>query len=309
MDKQIEIQYIKDENGNTNACAFQLGRVAFKLLYVESDMENVDSFFIGETPVTQTQWESVMGYSNCDFMGYDLPVESVEWIECIKFAVRLSLITGKTFWLPTKQEWMYAARGGKKTKGYRYSGSDNLDDIAWHEENSDETTHPVATKLPNELGLYDMNGNVHEWCYDVVCDDERICCGGSFDSFGIEPLDRSDYHYEEQSGVSSSDIGLRLVLLSDEHVAVDFDSIIYHLGGNSNMGTAIMSKRTYEKGRYWPIDTLFKAYDGMVYDLYEWGGSFDYDFVLLLLKLTEGNRDLRSQLEKKLDLWFEIDDF
>ena len=94
------------------------------------------------------------------------PVERVSWYDCQEFIKKLNQLTGKKFRLPTEAEWEYAARGGKYSRGYKYSGRNDVDEVAWYKSNSSETTHPVATKEANELGLYDMNGNVWEWCKD-----------------------------------------------------------------------------------------------------------------------------------------------
>lgn len=101
-----------------------------------------------------------------NFKGDDLPVEMVSWDDCQDFLSKLNSITGKKFRLPTEAEWEYAARGGKKSSGYQYSGSNTLGDVAWYANNSANKTHAVGTKQPNELGIYDMTGNVWEWCQD-----------------------------------------------------------------------------------------------------------------------------------------------
>ena len=126
----------------------------------------VSSFSIGETEVTQELWEAVMGSNPSDFKGSKLPVEKVSWYDCQTFIGKLNELTGKTFRLPTEAEWEYAARGGNKSNGYTYSGSNTIGDVAWCSSNSSSSTDPVATKAPNELGIYDMSGNVNEWCQD-----------------------------------------------------------------------------------------------------------------------------------------------
>ena len=135
----------------------------------------LSSYSIGETEVTQALWQVVMGSNPSHFTG-DLqrPVEYVSWNDCQTFINKLNLMTGKTFHLPTEAEWEYAARGGNKSRGYKYAGSNNIDDVAWYYYNIPSQTEgtegygtqPVATKAPNELGLYDMSGNVYEWCED-----------------------------------------------------------------------------------------------------------------------------------------------
>ena len=125
-----------------------------------------NDYYIGKYEVTQALWKAVMGKKPSKFKGDNLPVEQVSWNDCQEFISQLNRITGKTFRLPTEAEWEYAARGGKKSRGNQYSGSNNLSDVAWYLDNSGEKTHAVGTKQPNELGIYDMSGNVYEWCQD-----------------------------------------------------------------------------------------------------------------------------------------------
>lgn len=128
----------------------------------------LSDYHIGETEVTQELWQAVMGKNPSFFkVGVsDLPVENVSWDDCQEFITKLNAMTGQKFRLPTEAEWEYAARGGNKSKGYKYSGSNNIDDVAWYTDNSSNNTHAVKTKQPNELGIYDMSGNVWEWCND-----------------------------------------------------------------------------------------------------------------------------------------------
>ena len=126
----------------------------------------LSSYYIGKTEVTQALWQAVMDSNPSYFKGADLPVEFVSWNDCQEFIQKLNSLTGRNFRFPTEAEWEFACRGGNNSCGYKYSGSNNLDSVAWYDDNSDGQTHPVATKAPNELGIYDMSGNVWEWCGD-----------------------------------------------------------------------------------------------------------------------------------------------
>lgn len=154
----ISIQMVAVEGG-----VFQMGSETG-----ESDEKPVhevklSNFFIGQTEVTQELWEAVMGKNPSSSKGAKRPVESVSWNRIQSFIETLNQMTGKTFRLPTEAEWEFAARGGTKSKGYTYAGSNTLSDVAY---SSNEGTYDVATLPPNELGIYDMSGNVSEYCQD-----------------------------------------------------------------------------------------------------------------------------------------------
>jgi formylglycine-generating enzyme required for sulfatase activity len=132
----------------------------------------LNSFYIGRFEVTQEQWDAVMGSNPSRFNDCaDCPVENISWDDAQYFINKLNSMTEKEFRLPTEAEWEYAARGGKNSKGFKYAGSDEIALVAWHGRNSGNRTHKVGEKIPNELGLYDMTGNVWEWCSDWYAED------------------------------------------------------------------------------------------------------------------------------------------
>ena len=185
----------------------------------------LSDYDIGETEVTQALWKAVMGSNPSYFKGDNLPVETVSWNDCQTFIRKLNGLTGRHFRLPTEAEWEFAARGGNRSRYTQYSGSSRIDDVAWYGRNSGDKTHPVKTKQPNELGIYDMTGNVWEWCQDWYGDYNsyaqtnptgassgfgRVGRGGSWCSY--PRICRSSGRYNYAPGSERSDLGLRLVL-------------------------------------------------------------------------------------------------
>ena len=129
-----------------------------------------NDYYIGETPVTQEMFEAIMGYNPSHFNNIDCknnPVEQVSWYDCLEFVNKLQTISKLHFRLPTEAEWDFAALGGVKSMNYKYCGGNNFEEVGWYACKANHKTHPVKQKKPNELGLYDMYGNVGEWCSDI----------------------------------------------------------------------------------------------------------------------------------------------
>lgn len=201
---------VSNATGNNRVKTFTVNGVSFNMIPVaggtyqmgsydseaESDEryvhnETIYDFMIGETEVTQELWLAVMGSNPSSFKGAKNPVENISWNSCRDFINRLNSLTGQNFRMPTEAEWEYAARGGSRSAHYRYSGGDNLNHVGWYYGNSGGMTHPVALKASNELGIYDMSGNVWEWtsdCYSSGYDQPRssscrVLRGGSWGNF------------------------------------------------------------------------------------------------------------------------------
>lgn len=185
----------------------------------------LSSYYIGMYEVTQELWQAIMGSNPSKFKGDKKPVECVTWDDCQEFISKLNSLTGKQFRLPTEAEWEYACRGGAKSKGYKYSGSNTPGDVAWNKENSSKTTHDVGSKKPNELGIYDMSGNVFEWCQDWYADYSsniltnptgpesgslRVYRGGSWYDNARDCRVSSRYRWTPDDG--DDYLGLRLVI-------------------------------------------------------------------------------------------------
>ena len=211
---------------------FQMGATSEQGSDTDSDEKPVHSvtlsdYYIGETEVTQELWQDVMGSNPSYFSGNpQRPVERVSWNDCQEFIKKLNQLTGKNFRLPTEAEWEYAARGGNKSMGYKYSGSDTIGDVAWYtNNNSGSPTGDVKTKQANELGIYDMSGNVWEWCQDWYgsyssgsqtnptgpsSGSDRVLRGGSWD--GGTRTCRVSIRFDINPTYDYGNFGLRLAL-------------------------------------------------------------------------------------------------
>ena len=241
-----EQQVVQDNSFKTRE--FKVGKVSFKMVAVEGgkfrmgseDGESdekpvhdvtVSDYYIGETEVTQALWEAVMGSNPSFIKGKENPVENVSYNDCVDFINELNIMLedelpqGRKFRLPTEAEWEYAARGGNKSQECKFSGSNSISKVAWYDDNSNSTTHPVKQKQSNELGLYDMSGNVWEWCYDWYDDyspslqtnpqgpslgSNRVLRGGSWNDFAqsCRVANRDNGSPDYRDGIN----GLRLAL-------------------------------------------------------------------------------------------------
>ena len=215
----VSFEMVRVEGGT-----FRMGATSEQEDEADSDEKPVhgvtlSSYYIGKTEVTQALWQAVMGSNPSNFKGSNLPVECVSWNDCQEFIQKLNSLTGRNFRLPTEAEWEFACRG------YKYSGSNNLANVAWYDDNSGGQTHPVGTKAPNELGIYDMSGNVWEWCSDWYADytsysqtnptgpqsgSSRVIRGGSWDYYAWGC--RSSLRIINDPTNRSNNLGLRLAL-------------------------------------------------------------------------------------------------
>lgn len=210
-------------------------KIPKNFVLVEGDGDEIQNLYVCKYPVTQKEYESVMGYNPSEFAGNpENPVECVTWYDAVMYCNELSkkeklkpmyeisgiskdgknitgatvkIVAGNGYKLLTDEEWVWAAKGGKKSKGYRYSGSDNIDEVAWYSSNSGSETHPVGQKKPNELGIYDMSGNVWEW-NETESGSNRYIRGGSW--FDNDNLCEVDDQYSYNANSRDYDLGFRV---------------------------------------------------------------------------------------------------
>jgi len=238
-----------DGTGGANQ-SFTVNGVTFEMIFVQggtfsmgctaeqgSDCNNrekpahsvtVGNFSIGKFEVTQALWKAVMGSNPSSFKGDNLPVENVSWDDAQEFCRKLSAATGKQFRLPSEAEWEYSARGGARSKGFIYSGGNNLNIVGWFWDNSGKRTQSVGQKQANELGIYDMSGNVWEWCSDwygvytatpkrdpmgASSGSDRVIRGSSW--IGAATGARVASRYDSTPGNRSSNFGFRLACSSN----------------------------------------------------------------------------------------------
>ncbi len=293
----------------------------------------LSSYCIGETEVTQELWQAVMGSNPSYFTpsyGYDEnlqhPVEQVSWDDCQTFIAKLNQMTGKTFRLPTEAEWEYAARGGNQSQGYKYAGSNTIDDVAWYKVNANDVgsnspdfgTHAVATKAPNELGLYDMSGNVCEWCQDwwesyssdaqtnptgPVEGSIRVDRGGGWEvSSG---LCRVSYRFHYPPSFSYRFLGLRLALDPDisptpeEHEWVDLGLPSGTLWATCNIGAS--SPEEYGDYFSWGETDPKEVYD---WSTYKWCEGSEDTLTKYCTNSGYGIVDNKTELEPEDDAAF-----
>jgi hypothetical protein len=192
-----------------NGVILELLRVPAGSFAMGKHQVTLREFFIGKYTVTNQQWQAVMkakGSTNCDekFQGDLQPVVGVSWHEARAFCLKVQEKAGRAVRLPTEAEWEYAARGGNQSKGYEYAGSSNLDEVGWYDKNSGAKTSPVGQKLANELGIYDMSGNVWEWCLDewhasYADKPEKLKSNGN-EPWGDLNIDENDNRYRVLCG-------------------------------------------------------------------------------------------------------------
>ena len=339
LDFNIEQNLVTKESFIANGVKFDMVKVdggTYQMGATDNDKEassnekprhqvSVGDFYIGETEVTQGLWKAVMGSNPSHFNGTELPVENVSWLDCQEFITKLNTITGNNFRLPTEAEWEYAARGGQNSLGYKYSGAHNLNTVGWYEKNSEKGTHPVRWKQANELGLYDMSGNVFEWCQDFYDasyykhSPKNDPCNDVVASLYAHVLRGGCWHWDDKycrvssrssngQGVKSEIIGLRLALsevstpqptIKVSPTTLVFDDVeVNKFGRNkliiSNTGTTMKQVKVEVPSSF----AIEEAELGDNYKIYNVSGNSSQDVYILFYpqaeKTYQGNITITS---------------
>ena len=224
--KGVPLVFIKVEGGT-----FLMGATTEQSVAANKDEKPVHSvtlsdYYIAQTELTQEVWQSVMDNNPSNIKGSNRPVHNVSWYDCIEFIEQLNNVSGKKFRLPTEAEWEYAARGGNRTKGFKFAGSNNVEKVAWNAESASPELFFVKQRKANDLDIYDMSGNIYEWCsdfYDNYSEKEqtnptgpdfgenRVLRGGSWKT--SRNSCRVSARHNAIPYQRSEDYGLRLVLV------------------------------------------------------------------------------------------------
>jgi formylglycine-generating enzyme required for sulfatase activity len=278
-----------------------------------SHQVTLSDFYIGETVVTQELWKAVMGSNPSHYTGSQNPVDKVSWEDCQTFIRKLNQLTGHNFRLPTEAEWEYAARGGKKSRGYKYAGSNTIGDVAWYSDNSNDTTHPVKQKRANELGLYDMSGNVYEWCYDWYASytstaktnpygpstgSEHILRGGSEHS-NASSCRVSNRHKDTPNGIFTN-VGFRIALSTEYnnyHSNYNNNHEYVDLGLSVKWATCNIGANSPEEyGNYyaWGEVSPKSSYS---WSTYKWCNGSSSSITKYCTSSSDGTVDNKKQLE------------
>ena len=270
---------------------FHVSGVPIRMVLVERDKSSdIDPYYIGQIEVTQELWETVMDKNPSHFKGSTRPVESVSKEDCKTFIDKLKAMTGQEFRLPKEDEWEYAARGGKLSKGYQYAGSNDWKSVAWLGEGAEPTTNSVASKAPNELGIYDMSGNVWEWCNKA-----DVARGGGVGSDATQITITSRRKPSESS--APNNIGLRLAI-SAKDIKPGKESGIMNYDGVPIVLPNATEEDIEDLAEYYEevmLEQCVKAACGTSITTKEWQEYADEEITLIWLILISDNSDAKKK--------------
>jgi formylglycine-generating enzyme required for sulfatase activity len=212
-DRNIDIVY--NDNGRKNGDTYNPDGIELVYVAGSGGTLGVQGFYIGKYEITQAQYQKVMGNNPSGFQAPDNPVENVSWNDTQEFLTKLNAMTGRNYRLPTEIEWVYAAKSGPKDDVYEYAGGNNVRKVARFSNNSKDRTHPVGSRSPNSIGIYDMSGNVWEWCqdyYDIDSYDRVIRGGGWGSDAEYCRITTRDFNYPNNRGAN---LGFRVALIEN----------------------------------------------------------------------------------------------